>query len=58
MIQKIDKTPQLDIFKVPLQHFIRETHKLVLLTKRIDWDTLEDELVNYPTFNPHKAGLG
>jgi transposase, IS5 family len=41
MIQKIDQTPQLDMFKTPLKHFIKESHELVLLTKKIDWDSLE-----------------
>lgn len=47
MVQKIEKTPQLDMFKVPIQQYIRETHKLVLLTKRIDWDMLESELSQF-----------
>lgn len=47
MIQKIDPTPQLEMFKTPLQHFIKENHKLVALTKKIDWDSLEDELSKY-----------
>lgn len=44
MIQKIDKTPQLDMFKTPIQHFIKENHKLVLLTKKINWDEMEKQL--------------
>ena len=47
MIQKIDKTPQLDMFKTPLKHFIKEGHKLVQLSKRINWDRIETELSNY-----------
>jgi transposase, IS5 family len=57
MVQKIDKTPQLDIFKVPLQHFIRETHKLVLLTKRIDWDTLEGKLSQFYCMDNGRPGV-
>ncbi len=30
MVGKIDKTPQLNIFKVPLLSFIREDHELCL----------------------------
>jgi hypothetical protein len=37
MIQKIDQTPQLDMFKTPLKHFIKENHELVLLAKKLDW---------------------
>ena len=47
MIGKIDKTPQLEMFTTPLQHFIRESHELVLLSKKIDWDQLESSLGNY-----------
>jgi transposase, IS5 family len=44
MVQKIDKTPQLDMFKVPLKQFIQESHKLVKLTRQMEWDSLEEEL--------------
>lgn len=47
MIQKIDKTPQMEMFRTPLQHFIKENHKLVLLTKKINWDELENQLSQY-----------
>ena len=47
MVQKIDKTPQLEMFKTPLQHFIREEHKLILLSKRINWDWMEAELSKF-----------
>jgi IS5 family transposase len=47
MIQKIDKSPQLDMFKTPLKHFIQEDHKLVQLSKKINWDEIEEELSNY-----------
>jgi len=47
MVGKIDKTPQLEMFKVPLQHFIRQEHELVLLSKKIPWDKLEEELSVY-----------
>lgn len=47
MIQKLDKTPQLEIFKTPLRHFIKEDHHLVLLAKKIDWDDLERNLAIY-----------
>jgi len=47
MIGKIEKTPQLEIFKVPLKHFIKENHELVLLSKKINWEQLESELGIY-----------
>lgn len=47
MVQKIDKTPQLEIFRTPIVHFIKENHELVLLSKKIDWDSLEKKLSVY-----------
>ena len=47
MIGKIDKNPQLEIFKVPLKHFINEGHELVLLSRKINWEQLESELSVY-----------
>ncbi len=47
MVGKIDKTPQLDMFKVPLKQFIKENHELVLISKKIDWDALEEKLSVY-----------
>lgn len=57
MIQKIDKTPQLDIFKTPLQHFIKQEHKLVLLSKKINWDQLETQLSKYYCLNNGRPGV-
>lgn len=47
MIGKIDKTPQLDMFKIPLTHFIKEDHALVAMGKKINWDLLEKDLSIY-----------
>jgi len=47
MVGKIDKTPQLNIFKVPLVSFIRENHELCLLAKKIDWDLVEKDFIEY-----------
>jgi len=47
MIGKIDNTPQLEMFKIPLKQFIKEVHELVLLSKKIDWSQLESNLSNY-----------
>ena len=47
MIGKIEKNPQLEMFKVPLKHFIKENHELVLLAKKINWEQLECDLGIY-----------
>ncbi len=57
MIQKIDKTPQLEMFKTPLKHFIREEHKLVLLTKRINWEQLEFQLSKFYCLENGRPGI-
>ncbi len=44
MIGKTNKTPQLNIFKTTLKHFINDSHELVLLSKSIDCDSLEERL--------------
>lgn len=44
MLGKIDKTPQLEIFKVPLKQIINMNHELVVLSEKIDWDSLEENL--------------
>lgn len=47
MVGKIDKTPQLHIFKVPLLSFIRDDHELCLLAGKIDWDLIEKDFSEY-----------
>ncbi len=47
MIGKIENDPQLEMFKVPLTHFIKEDHELVLLSGKINWEELERELSVY-----------
>jgi transposase, IS5 family len=47
MIGKIDKNPELEMFKVPLKHFINQGHELVLLSRKINWEQLESELSVY-----------
>ena len=47
MIGKIDKEPQLDIFKVPLKQFIDVNHELCLLSKKINWEKLEKDFSQY-----------
>lgn len=57
MVQRIKKSPQLDMFKVPIQHFIQDTHKLVLLSKRIDWDNLEVEISQFYCLDNGRPGV-
>jgi len=47
MIGKTDKTPQLNMYQVPIRQFINEEHELCQLARRIDWDTLESDLSDY-----------
>jgi transposase, IS5 family len=47
MIGKTDKTPQLNMYQVPIIHFINEEHELCQLARRIDWDSLESDLSDY-----------
>ena len=57
MIQKIEQTPQLDMFKTPLKHFIKESHQLVLLTKRIDWGSLEEQFSKFYCINNGRPAI-
>jgi IS5 family transposase len=57
MVQKIDKTPQLDMFKVPLKQFIQESHKLVKLTRQIEWNSLEEELSVFYCMDNGRPGV-
>ena len=47
MVGKIERTPQLNMFQVPLRQFINESHELVQLSKKIDWESLERDLSVY-----------
>jgi IS5 family transposase len=47
MIGKTDKTPQLHMYQVPLIQFINKEHELYQLAERIDWDSLERDLIEY-----------
>jgi transposase, IS5 family len=47
MIGKIEKNPQLEMFKVPFKHFIKENHELVFQSKKINWEQLESDLGIY-----------
>ena len=48
MIKKIDKQPQLEMYKTVLLSFINPNHELCQLAGKIDWDKLEKDLApNY-----------
>ena len=57
MIGKLNPTPQLEMFKVPLKHFIKEEHELVLLTKKIQWGQLESDLSQYYCVDNGRPGV-
>ena len=47
MLGKIDKTPQLSIFDTPLVQFINMKHELCILSRKIDWDFIEEDFACY-----------
>ena len=47
MIGKTDKTPQLNMYQVPLLQFINKDHELYILAERINWDEIEQDLSEY-----------
>ena len=47
MVGKQDKTPQLSIFDTPLERFINLDHELCILSKAIDWDSIEEDFSIY-----------
>ena len=47
MIGKTDKTPQLNMYQVPLVQFINKEHELYQLAERINWDELKQDLSVY-----------
>jgi IS5 family transposase len=47
IIGKIDKSPQLNMYQVPLIQFINKDHDLYQLAERINWDELERDLSDY-----------
>lgn len=57
MVQKIDKNPQLEMFRTPLVHFVKERHKLILLSKKINWDLLEEQLSKYYCLDNGRPGI-
>ena len=57
MVGKIEKNPQLEIFKTPLAQFIQKYHKLCLLSAKIDWDSLEKDLSVYYTLDNGRPSI-
>lgn len=57
MVGKIDKNPQLEVFKIPLVQFIQEDHELCMLTNKIDWDSLEEDLSVYYTLDNGRPSI-
>lgn len=53
MIGKLDKSPQLDIFREPLKHRIREDHELVRLAGKVKWDRISLGLAEH--YSPDKG---
>lgn len=47
MVGKQDKAPQLSIFDTPLERFINLEHELCILSKQIDWGSIEEEFSVY-----------
>jgi IS5 family transposase len=47
MVGKIDKTPQLNLYEVPLKNFINLNHELVLLTQKLNWEEAENYFTKY-----------
>lgn len=57
MIGKIDKTPQLEMFKVPLKHFIKSDHEFVLLSKKINRDQQESDISRHNCSDNGRPGV-
>ena len=43
----MSKTPQLNIYQIPLIQFINREHEICQLADRINWDSLEHDLTEY-----------
>ncbi len=57
MVGKTDKTPQLNVFKIPLNVYINHNHELCLLSKKIDWDKVEEEFREYYCANNGRPSI-
>ena len=43
MLKKLPKNPQLEMYKTALASFIHPDHKLCVLARKIDWESIEKE---------------
>lgn len=56
MLGTLEKTPQLDIFREPLKHILREEDELVRLAGSIEWETIISSLsIHYSPDKGRKA---
>ena len=47
MVGKIEKQPQLNLFKIQLTQFIAKEHELRVLADKIEWDSIEKDFSKY-----------
>ena len=45
------------MFKIPLEHFIKKSHDLVVLSQKIDWDAMEENLGKYYCLDNGRPGI-
>lgn len=57
MVGKKEKNPQLNMFRIPMKQFIDESHELVGLSKKIDWESLENGLSVYYCADNGRPGV-
>ena len=53
----VEKTPQLNVFKIPLDLYIDQNHELCLLSKKIDWDQVEKDFSEYYCTNNGRPSI-
>jgi len=47
MVGKLEKNPQLSVFKTPLIQFIDIQHPMCVLANKIDWNSVEKDFESY-----------
>lgn len=57
MVGKTEKTPQLNVFKIPLDLYIDKNHELCLLSEKIDWDQVEEDFSEYYCANNGRPSI-
>ncbi len=53
MLGKLEKVPQLDIFRIPLKHTVPDDDQLIRLSHQIQWDKIVSSLSVY--YSPNKG---